>query len=158
MDEINLFAIGILVGIIVYILMVAFGSQKRKHKYDERQKIIRAQGIKWGFIVLVCGELVVTCFIKNNFFVKYSITINFAVIMLSLTVLAVYDILHGAYFAFNEKHIKSDSWLDFVLGICFILGYSNDANNVLSILGVFWLVIGVLSLFMLHRGKESDRL
>ncbi len=30
MDEINLFAIGILVGIIVYILMVAFGSQKKK--------------------------------------------------------------------------------------------------------------------------------
>lgn len=36
---------------------------------------------------------------KNTFFIKYGVTINFSIIMLSLTVMSVYDILHGAYFA-----------------------------------------------------------
>lgn len=157
MNDLNLFAIGILVGIIVYVLMVTFGNQKIKHKYDERQKLVRGQGAKWGLIVLVLGEIVVTFFMRDAFFMKYGVTINFAIIMLSLTVVAAYDILNGAYFALNEKRIKSNSWLDVILGICLILGYINDANNVMSILGAFLLIVGALSLFMLHRDKESDK-
>lgn len=157
MNDLNLFAIGILVGIIVYILMVAFGNQRIKHKYDERQKLVRGQAAKWGLIVLVLGEIMVTFFMRDAFFMKYGVTINFAIIMLSLTVMGAYDILNGAYFALNEKHLKSNSWLDVILGIGLILGYINDAKNIMTILGVFLLIIGALSLFMLHRDKESDK-
>lgn len=48
---------------------------------------------------LVFSEVIVTFFMKNTFFIKYGVTINFSIIMLSLTVMSVYDILHGAYFA-----------------------------------------------------------
>lgn len=94
---------------------------------------------------------------KNPFFMRYGITINFSIIMLSLAVMSVYDILHGAYFAINEKNIKSNSWLDIVMGICFIQGYVNDFNSAMTIMGIYWLIIGAVSLFQLHRDKESDK-
>ena len=152
-------AIGVLVGVIIFILVVTFGSQKSiKHRYDERQKLIRGQGAKWGLIVLVLGEIMVTFFMRDDFFMKYGVTINFSIIMLALIVMSVYDILHGAYFAINEKHIKSNSWLDIVMGICFILGYFfNDFNSAMTIMGIYWLIIGAVSLFQLHRDKESDK-
>lgn len=158
MNDLKFFAIGIFIGVIVFILLVTFGSQKKnEYKYDERQKLIRGQGAKWGFIVLVFSEIIVTFFVKNPFFMRCGITINFSIIMLSLAVMSVYDILHGAYFAINEKNIKSSSWLDIVMGICFILGYVNDFNSAMTIMGIYWLIIGVVSLFQLHRDRESDK-
>ncbi|WP_195922356.1 hypothetical protein [Lactobacillus crispatus] len=158
MNDLEFFAIGIFIGVIIFILVVTFGSQKKyEHKYDERQKLVRGQGAKWGFIVLVFSEIIVTFFMKNPFFMRYGITINFSIIMLSLAVMSVYDILHGAYFAINEKNIKSNSWLDIVMGICFILGYVNDFNSAMTIMGIYWLIIGAVSLFQLHRDKESDK-
>ena len=77
--------------------------------------------------------------------------------LVSLTVMSVYDIVHGAYFAFNEEHVKANSWLYVVLGICLILGYIDDFNSALNIMGIYWLIIGVVSLFQLHRDKESDK-
>ena len=65
--------------------------------------------------------------------------------------------MHGAYFAFNEEHVKANSWLYIVLGICLILGYIDDFNSALNIMGIYWLIIGAVSLFQLHRDKESDK-
>lgn len=43
------------------------------------------------------------------------------------------------------------------MGICFILGYVNDFNSAMTIMGIYWLIIGAVSLFQLHRDKESDK-
>lgn len=68
MNDLKFFAIGIFIGVIIFILVVTFGSQKKyEHKYDERQKLVRGQGAKWGFIVLVFSEIIVTFFMKNPF-------------------------------------------------------------------------------------------
>lgn len=94
---------------------------------------------------------------QTDFYVEHGVTINVAIVMLSLTVMSVYDILHGAYFAFDEEHIKTNSWVDIVIGFCLIIGYLDDYNDAMTIMGIYWLIIGAVSLFQLHRDKESDK-
>ena len=116
-----------------------------------------SSGVRYGFLVLIVGEVISALFMQTDFYTKHGIAVNFAIIMLSLTVMSVYDIVHGAYFAFNEEHVKANSWLYIVLGICLILGYIDDFNSALNIMGIYWLIIGAVSLFQLHRDKESDK-
>lgn len=146
-----------LFAVMVFILVVAFLGNRRAAKYDERQKLIRGRGDRYGFLVLIVGEVISLFFMQTDFYVEHGVTVNVAIIMLSLAVMSVYDILHGAYFAFNEEHIKSSSWVDIVLGICLILGYINDYNSAMTIMGIYWIIVGAISLFQFHREKESDK-
>lgn len=146
-----------LFAVMTFILVVAFLGNRRAAKYDERQEVIRGRGDRYGFLVLIVSEVISVFFMQTDFYVEHGVTINVAIVMLSLTVMSVYDILHGAYFAFDEEHIKINSWVDIVIGFCLIIGYLDDYNDSMTIMGIYWLIIGAVSLFQLHRDKESDK-
>lgn len=156
-EILKLMAFASLFAVMTFILVVVFVGNRRAAKYDERQELIRGRGDRYSFLVLIVGEVISALFMQTDFYTKHGIAVNFAIIMLSLTVMSVYDIVHGAYFAFNEEHVKANSWLYVVLGICLILGYIDDFNSALNIMGIYWLIIGAVSLFQLHRDKESDK-
>lgn len=145
-----------LFAVMAFILVVTFAGNYRAAKYDERQELIRARGDRYGFLVLIVGEVLSVFFMQTDFYAQHGIAVNFSIIMLALAVMSVYDILHGAYFAFNEEHIKANSWVDIAIGVCLILGYLNDFNSAMTIMGIYWLIVGTVSLFQLHRDKESD--
>ena len=51
--------------------------------------------------------------------------------------------------------IKANSRVDIAIGVCLILGYLNDFNSAMTIMEIYWLIVGTVSLFQLHRDKES---
>ena len=95
------FALGIMAGVMIAAWLL--GKKKRKtQEYDEMQLKIRATGYQIGFfsaLILLMGAIL--CSELGLFKAVTPAFAMFAVIMISVTIFAVYCILHDAFLGMN---------------------------------------------------------
>ncbi|RVU70592.1 MULTISPECIES: hypothetical protein [Lactobacillus] len=152
----NFTALGIIFGIALVVIIGITGISSHTKKYDERQDVIRNRGYKYGYFTLLITSLVAFCLQETSFYAANKSTIYLATIFLSVLVVSVYDILHGAYFAFNEKSKKSSSWLALIAGILLGISGWNDRIFPTIMMGSYLVIIGALSLLMMWRESRKQ--
>lgn len=101
-------AVGILFGIMCKVLMAKFFTKDKsgKSKYDERQKIVRGRGYKYGFFtLLICMALDILLGTTLEMYIDRSVLI-FTSLCLAVVVHAAYSIWNDGYFSINEEPTK----------------------------------------------------
>lgn len=61
-EILKLMAFVSLFAVMTFILVVVFVGNRRAAKYDERQELIRGRGDRYGFLVLIVGEVISALF------------------------------------------------------------------------------------------------
>ncbi|MCH3905164.1 MAG: hypothetical protein LKF01_02355 [Lactobacillus sp.] len=138
---------------------IYYASKKRK--FDERQEMIRLRSYKYGFSTMAILAVIIL-FLSE--FIKIPIALAIIIpLVASLWVMCIYDILHSAYFGFNEKNTKVTNWLTIVWGLWIILDPITEGQAILSwegiatlVVGLFLISISILSLYQLHREHKED--
>lgn len=94
----SVMALGILVGVMIAAWILSRRAMKKNNEYDEMQLKIRAKGYQIGFYTALILMMVVVLLFELNWLT--AVTPGFAVyaaLILSVTVFAVYCILHDAF-------------------------------------------------------------
>ncbi len=163
-------AAGILAGVIVglIIVMVFFklsnSNKKMKTEYDERQQLVHGKAYKAAFYSFIVYEfLMMLIGVSEIELPVESHILHFGSIILSCTVLACYNIWHGAYWGLNNNRKR--------YAILFLVAAVINSIPVIAalksgdILGtalinlavlVMMLVLSVLLLIKQVAGKEDD--
>ena len=93
-------AVGIMVGVMIAVWILTRKGRKKECQYDEMQLQIRAKGYQLGFYTVLALMVVLILLWELNCLT--AVTPGFAVfaaLLLSVTVFAVYCILHDAFLA-----------------------------------------------------------
>ena len=97
-------ALGIMAGVMIAAWILSRQKMKKECEYDEMQLKIRARGYQIGFFTALALMLALILFSEMNLLT--AVTPGFAVyavLILSVTVFAVYCILHDAFLSVSGK-------------------------------------------------------
>ena len=100
MNSGSMIAVGIMVGVMIVAWVLTRKNMRKECQYDEMQLQIRARGYQLGFYTALA--LMVVLILLWELDCLTAVTPGFAVfaaLLLSVTVFAVYCILHGAFLA-----------------------------------------------------------
>ena len=161
------FAIGLIIALIL--LRITKTTANKRCEYDERQKVARGNGYKYGFWTLViCNTVYAFLSIGFSKFPMDTASIMMICIVLGISVHISYCIWHDAYFALNEN--KSRLMVIFavvgVINIC--LGLRNllagemiedgilNFRSMNLICGVLFIILFAEILLKSKSGRISD--
>ena len=127
-------AIGIMVGVMIVAWFLSRKSRKKEYEYDEMQLKIRARGYQIGFytalflmiVLILLSELNLLTVVSPGFAV-------YAALLISVTVFAVYCILHDAFLAIR-----------------------GNANRYFGLFGIITLLEGIVAVRYLAEGKMLE--
>lgn len=117
MNSMDTNTIAIIGGILIGLIAVIGLRKSNPTKFDERQKMVRGRGYKYGFISMMLADIAVYLLsnlmpIPRFFFVLIPIFISDLIFM-------TYTILNHAYYGYNKK---------------------NNTPILLTVLGIIWLI------------------
>ena len=98
--------VGFFIGLLIASVLIIFSNKNRKFKteYDERQKVIRGNAYKYGFMFLVCYLLLIMFFDATGFEIPLDLAaLAVTGIVSGVTVVACYSIWNGAYWGLNNN-------------------------------------------------------
>ena len=102
MNSGSVMALGIMVGIMIAAFFLTRKSRKKECEYDEMQLKIRAKGYQIGFFTaLILILLLVFAFEMNLLTFATPGFAIYAVLIISVTVFAIYCILHDAFLSIS---------------------------------------------------------
>ncbi len=163
------FAVGIMVGIILVVCLFRLANKdgKTKSEYDERQKLIRGCGYKYGFFAMTVVEALMMCFSACE--VKLPVTgvvLHFLGIYAGVLVQISYCVWKDAYWALNNDPKRYmvifllTGILNFVIPLTsggIVAGGSLQSGFVNFLCGVLFLIVGIELLLKHLRDVKHDR-
>lgn len=90
--------------ILAFGVIAIFFKKKRDGRYDEMQKMIRAEAYKRGYLVTIC--LIVVILVMHSLEINIPVDIDFmlyGILMAGVVVFSVYNIINGAFFSMNQR-------------------------------------------------------
>lgn len=103
--------VGFAVGIILVIIVAKFANKNKKVKteYDERQKLLRGEGYKYGFYAVLAYAAVTSLLgIANVSLPMEPSVYGFSYVFVGVVVDVGYCIFHDCYWGLNNNRVK---WL-----------------------------------------------